>query len=140
MAETTMTGITLEDAKAMIEAAEGKAEEIGVPMCIAVADGGGNLVGFHRMDGAMLASIDIARNKAYSSVSLEMSTDEIGEAAQPGESLYGIGTTNDGRIVTFGGGFPVESGGDVIGAIGVSGGVPEEDVTVAEAGHGAFEG
>jgi uncharacterized protein GlcG (DUF336 family) len=91
------------------------------------------------MDDAMLASIDIARNKAYSAVSLKMSTEEIGEAAQPGESLYGIGSTNEGRIVTFGGGIPIESDGEVIGAIGVSGGVPDEDVTVAEAGHGAFE-
>jgi uncharacterized protein GlcG (DUF336 family) len=133
-----MTRITLDDAKGMIAAAEEKADEIDVPMCIAVADGGGNLVGFHRMDGSLLASVDIARNKAYSSVSLEMSTAEIGEDAQPGAPLYGIGHTNDGRIVTFGGGFPIESDGDVIGAIGVSGGVPEEDVTVAEAGRDAF--
>jgi uncharacterized protein GlcG (DUF336 family) len=139
IAETIMTEITLQDAKEMIEAAEERAEEIEVPMCIAVVDEGANLVGFHRMDDAMLASIDIARNKAYSSVSLKMSTEEIGEAAQPGAALFGIGNTNDGQIVTFGGGFPIESDGDVIGAIGVSGGVPDEDVTVAEAGHGAFE-
>lgn len=124
----------------MIAAAEEEAEEVGVPMCIAVADGGGNLVGFHRMDDALLASIDIARNKAYTAVSLKMSTDAVGEAAQPGESLYGVGTTNGGRIVTFGGGFPIETAGDVVGAIGVSGGSPEEDMTVARAGLDAFEG
>lgn len=135
-----MTDITLEEAKGMIATAEERADEVGVPMCIAVADGGANLVAFHRMDDAMLASIDIARNKAYSAVSLEMSTEEIGESAQPGASLYGIGGTNEGRIVTFGGGFPIEIEGEVIGAIGVSGGVPEEDATVAEAGRDAFEG
>jgi uncharacterized protein GlcG (DUF336 family) len=135
-----MTGLQLEDAKAMIAAAEEEAEDVGVPMCIAVADGGGNLVGFHRMDDALLASIDIARNKAYTSVSLKLSTEAVGEAAQPGEDLYGIETTNDGRIVTFGGGFPVEVDGDVVGAIGVSGGSPEEDMTVARAGLDAFEG
>lgn len=134
-----MTSITLKHAKPMIDAAEEQADEIEVPMCIAVVDGGANLVGFHRMDGTLLASIDIARNKAYSAVSLKMSTDEIGEAAQPGAALFGIGNTNDGRIVTFGGGFPVESDGDVIGAIGVSGGSPEEDMTVARAGLDAFE-
>lgn len=68
-----------------------------------------------------------------------MSTDKIGEAAQPGEALFGIGNTNDGRIVTFGGGFPIESGESVIGAIGVSGGSPEEDMTVAQAGLDASE-
>lgn len=93
----------------MIEAAKEKAEESGVPMCIAVADEGANLGGFHRMDRAMLASIDIVRNKAYSSVSLKMPTDEIGETAQPAAALYGIGDTTDGRIVTFGGGLPIES-------------------------------
>lgn len=134
-----MSDITLEEAKRMIATAEERAHEVGVPMCIAVADGGANLVAFHRMDDALLASIDIARNKAYSAVGLEMSTDEIGEAAQPGASLYGIGGTNEGRIVTFGGGFPIEHGGDVIGAIGVSGGSPEEDMSVARAGRDAFE-
>jgi uncharacterized protein GlcG (DUF336 family) len=137
--EEPMTEITLEDAKTMIEAAEEKVDEIEVPMCIAIVDTGANLVGFHRMDGALLASIDIARNKAYSSASLKMPTDEIGEAAQPGESLFGIGNTNGGRIVTFGGGFPVEIDGNVIGAIGVSGGSPEEDMAVARAGLNAFE-
>lgn len=135
-----MTRIRLEHAKPMIDAAEEQADEIEVPMCIAVVDGGANLVGFHRMDGALLASIDIARNKAYSAVGLQMPTDEIGEAAQPGAALFGIGNTNDGRIVTFGGGFPIESDGDVIGAIGVSGGSPDEDMTVARAGLDAFEG
>lgn len=135
-----MTGITLEDAKTMIEAAEREVDEVGVPMCIAVVDEGANLVAFHRMDGAILASIDIARNKAYSAVGLGMSTEEIGEAAQPGASLFGIGTTNEGRIVTFGGGFPIERDGEVIGAIGVSGGSPEEDMAVARAGLDAFEG
>ncbi|WP_336364625.1 GlcG/HbpS family heme-binding protein [Halalkalicoccus salilacus] len=134
-----MTEITLEHAKTMIEAAENEVDEVGVPMCIAVVDGGANLVGFHRMDDALLASVDIARNKAYSAVGLKMPTDEIGEAAQPGASLFGIGNTNDGRIVTFGGGFPIESDGDVIGAIGVSGGSPEEDMAVARAGLDAFE-
>jgi uncharacterized protein GlcG (DUF336 family) len=134
-----MTGIRLADATGMITAAEERAEEVGVPMCIAVADEGGNLVGFHRMDGALIASIDIARNKAYTAVSLQLSTDAVGEAAQPGGDLYGIETTNDGRIVTFGGGFPVEADGDVVGAVGVSGGSPEEDMTVARAALDAFE-
>lgn len=136
-----MTHVSLETATEIISAAEGKAAEIGVPMCIAVVDEGANLVGFHRMDDALIASIDIARNKAYSSVSLKMDTEAIHEASQPGESLYGIGDTNDGRIVTFGGGFPLEDGdGHVVGGVGVSGGAVEEDVEVARAGVEAFEG
>ncbi|QFU84587.1 GlcG/HbpS family heme-binding protein [Natronorubrum aibiense] len=135
-----MTDVTLDTAKEMIEAAEGEAAEIGVPMCIAVMDEGANLVAFHRMDGALLASVDIAQNKAYSSVSLKMDTETIHEVSQPGESLYGLGNTNDGRIITFGGGLPLEDeSGDVVGGIGVSGGSAEEDIQVAQAGADAFE-
>lgn len=139
MVDDTMHEITLEDAKEMIGAAEKKSTEIGVPMCIAVVDDGANLLGFHRIDDALLASVSIAQNKAYSSVALKMPTDEIGEVAQPGAALYGIGSTNEGRIVTFGGGFPIKSGEDVIGAIGVSGGSPEEDMSVAQAGLDGLE-
>ena len=135
-----MTNTTLDVAKEVIAAAEEKAAAIDVPMCIAVMDEGANLVGFHRMDGALLASVDIAQNKAYSSVSLKMDTETIHEVSQPGESLYGLGNTNGGRIVTFGGGFPLEDGdGAVVGGVGVSGGSVDEDMTVARAGVERFE-
>lgn len=135
-----MSEPTLDTGKAIIDAAEERAAEIDVPMCIAVTDEGGNLVAFHRMDGALLASIDIARNKAYSAVAMEMDTQTIQEVSQPGESLYGLGNTNDGRIVTFGGGFPLEDdAGDVVGGVGVSGGSADEDMDVAEAGVDAFD-
>lgn len=135
-----MTEVTLDTAKELIAAAEKKAEEIDIPMCIAVMDEGANLVGFHRMDGALLASIDIAQNKAYSSVSLKLDTQTIQEVSQPGESLFGLGNTNDGRIVTFGGGIPLkDEDGTVVGGIGVSGGSAEEDMDVAQAAVDAFE-
>ncbi|WP_152040744.1 GlcG/HbpS family heme-binding protein [Salinigranum salinum] len=134
-----MTDVTLDVAKQLVAAAEEKADEIDVPMCIAVLDDGANLVAFHRMDDALLASVDIARNKAYTAVTLKMDTEAVWEAAQPGESLYGIGETNDGRIVTFGGGIPLEADGTVVGGVGVSGGSVEEDVTVASAAVEAFD-
>lgn len=135
-----MTEVTLDVAKEIIAAAEEKAAEIDVPMCIAVMDDGANLVGFHRMDDALLASVSISQDKAYSSVTLKMDTKTIHDVSQPGESLYGLGNTNDGRIITFGGGFPLEDGdGNVVGAVGVSGGSAEEDMEVAQAGVEAFE-
>ncbi|CDK38443.1 MULTISPECIES: heme-binding protein [unclassified Halorubrum] len=135
-----MTTVTLDVAKQIITAAEEEAAAIDVPMCVAVMDGGANLVAFHRMDGALLGSVDIAQNKAYSSVSLKLDTEAIHEASQPGESLYGIGNTNGGRIVTFGGGFPLENDdGTVVGGVGVSGGSVDEDMTVARAGVERFE-
>lgn len=132
--------VDLDTATTLLDAAQERATEIGVPMCMAVVDDGTNLVAFRRMDDALLGSIDIARNKAYTAVALESPTGAIGEAAQPGAELYGIETTNDGRIVSFGGGFPLERDGGVVGGIGVSGGAVEEDETVASAGVDAFEG
>ena len=134
-----MTDVTLDVAKQLVAAAEEKAEEIDVPMCIAVMNEGGNLVAFQRMDDALLASISISQNKAYTAVSLKLDTETVWEVSQPGESLYGLGNTNEGRIITFGGGIPLESDGKVVGGVGVSGGSAEEDVTVASAAVEAFE-
>jgi uncharacterized protein GlcG (DUF336 family) len=130
--------ITLEEAKEIVSAAEHKAQEMGLPMNIAVMDAGRNLVTFHRMDGAWVASIDIAIDKAFTSAGRGLTTRKIGEMAQPGQSLFGINTTNGGRIVIFAGGLPLTRDGDVAGAIGVSGGTVDEDHEVAEAGVSAF--
>ncbi|HWR39149.1 MAG TPA: cob(I)yrinic acid a,c-diamide adenosyltransferase [Patescibacteria group bacterium] len=129
----------LEKAKKMIAAAEKKALEIGVPMVIAVVDAGGNLVAVERMDDALLASISIAQDKAYTAVALKMPTQTAAGVTQPGTPLYGLNTTNNGRMVIFGGGLPIMEHGKAIGAIGVSGGAVEEDVCVAEAGLAAWK-
>ena len=126
--------ITLEETKEIISSAEQKAHEMGLAMNIAVMDAGRNLVAFHRMDGAWVASIDIAIDKAFTSAGRGLTTREIGEMAQPGEPLFGINTTNGGRIVIFAGGIPLTRDGEVVGAIGVSGGAVDEDHEVAEAG------
>jgi uncharacterized protein GlcG (DUF336 family) len=132
------TVITLEEAKSIVSGAERKAQQMGQPMNIAVMDAGRNLVAFHRMDGAWVASIDIAIDKAFTSAGRGLTTREIGEMAQPGQPLFGINTTNGGRIVIFAGGIPLMRDGEVVGAIGVSGGTPDEDHEVADAGVAAF--
>ena len=129
----------LSAAKEIIAAAEARAGELGVPMVIAVVDGAGHLVALHRMDGALLASIDIAINKAFTACAVRMPTQELGALAQPGQPLYGIEVTNRGRMVIFGGGLPLYEGARVCGGIGVSGGTVEQDVAVARAGVEAWE-
>jgi len=126
--------IQLETATELIDAAESKAEDIDNPMVITVANSEGNLVAQHRMDGAWLASVSISRNKAYTAAALEMPTHELAEPSEPGNSLYGLQTTDDGRIVIFGGGYPLERDGELVGTIGVSGGAVAQDREVAEAG------
>jgi uncharacterized protein GlcG (DUF336 family) len=131
---------SLDTATELIEAAEARAEEIDNPMVIAVANSEGNLIAQHRMDDAWLASVSISRNKAYTAAALDMPTHELAEPSEPGNSLYGLQTTDEGRIVIFGGGYPlVDAGGDVLGAIGVSGGAVEQDMDVAEAGVARWE-
>ena len=130
--------ITLEEAQQIVSAAAQKAEEIGQPMNVAVMDGGANLKAFARMEKAWLASIEIAINKAYTSVALEVPTGDLAEMTQPGQPLYGIDATNNGRIVIFGGGIPLTRDGEVVGAVGVSGGSVDQDEEVAQAGVQAF--
>ncbi|UCG13541.1 MAG: heme-binding protein [Deltaproteobacteria bacterium] len=117
----------------LIAAARKKAEQIGVPMVIAVVDNGGNLVALQRMDQALLVSVDIAHNKAYTAAAVKLPTHELATLAQPGRPLFGIHNADGGRIVIFGGGFPLKLNNEIIGGIGVSGGSVEEDIQCAEA-------
>src|SRR5918911_574883 len=126
--------MTLEDARRVIAAAEKKAQEIGQPMNIAVADEGGNLVSHVRMDGAWLGSIDISINKAYTARAFDISTKDLATHSQSGGQFFGIHVSNHGRIMIFAGGIPLKKNGKVVGAIGVSGGSGDQDHSVAEAG------
>lgn len=129
-----MTSPTLADARAVIAAAEKRSEEIGQPMNIAVVDAGGNLVSHARMDGAWIGGIDISINKAFTSRAFDIQTKDLGDNSQPGDQFYGIAASNQGKIMIFAGGIPLTRDGNVIGAVGVSGGSGEQDQTVAEAG------
>jgi len=130
--------VTLNDARRIIAAAEKKAEEIGQPMNIAVADSGGNFVAHVRMDEAWIGSIDISIKKAYTSRAFDIATLNLAEYSQSGGQFFGIHASNDGRIMIFAGGIPLKRDGKVVGAIGVSGGSGEQDHAVAEAGAAAF--
>lgn len=128
-----MSQITLALSKKLIEAAEQEATKINVPMVISIVDSGGNLVACHRMDEALLVSVDIAQNKAWTSIAMKMPTENLAQATGSGKELFGINTTNNGRVVIFGGGIPLLEDNQIIGAIGVSGGSVKEDIQVAKA-------
>lgn len=136
---TTQTeNASLEDARRVIAAGEAKANEIGMPMNIAVVDGGGNLVAHARMDGAWIGSVDVAINKAFTSRAFDITTEDLADNSQPGGQFYGIQASNEGRIMVFAGGIPLQKGDKVVGAVGVSGGLGEQDIAVAEAAAAAF--
>ena len=127
--------VTLAAARAVIEA---YAQKIGVPMSIAVVNAGANPVAFVRMDGGWLGGIDVAQDKAFTARAFDMPTKELAGLSQPGGPLIGVDASNEGRVVIFAGGIPLKAEGRVIGAVGVSGGRPDQDHEVAEAGAAAF--
>lgn len=122
----------LQKALEMIRRAEQMSLEIQVPMVISVADEGGNLIAFHRMDDSLLASIAVSQSKAYTAAALRCSTKDAAKMILPGEALYGLQNTHPGRFCLFGGGVPVMVNGRCIGGLGVSGGTAEQDTAVAE--------
>jgi uncharacterized protein GlcG (DUF336 family) len=125
--------MTMEKAQLIISAGIVKAKEIGQPMNIAVVDVGTNLTAFARMDGAWLGSCDIAINKAFTAKAFDISTLEPGRNSQPGDQFFGIHVSNHDRVMTFAGGIPLKMNGQIVGAVGVSGGSGEQDQAVAEA-------
>jgi uncharacterized protein GlcG (DUF336 family) len=135
---TSIKTLQLPDARRMIAAATKKAEEIGQPMNIAVADAGGNLLAFERMEDAWMGSIDIAQKKAWTSRAFDIATKDLAEHSQSGSQFFGIHASNDGKVMIFAGGLPIKQDGKVVGSIGVSGGSGEQDHAVAEAGASAF--
>lgn len=134
----TQNGKMLEMAKKMAEAAEKKAIEIDVPSVICICDISGILVYCERQEDSLLASVQIAQDKAFTAAALKSATCDIADAAKESGSLYGLFSDCGGRLVTFGGGFPIMDGDKFIGGIGVSGGTVEEDMSVARAGLAAI--
>ncbi len=131
--------MSLKLANALIDKVKAKATDMGVNVVVAVSDKAGRPVSVQCMDDAYIASFDIAINKTYTSASLKMSTAQLANLSQPGQDLYGIQFTNNGKIVIFGGGEVLEADGHIVGALGVSGGTAEEDTAIAAYGKEVFK-
>jgi len=124
--------LSLKDAQAIVEGARAHAEKIGVPMNIAVVDTGGHLLVFVRMDRAILGSIDIALRKARTSVLFDSPSEALWGYCKPGGPAPATEYTNGG-LIPYAGGVPIRAAGSLIGAVGVSGGMPAQDGEVAKA-------
>jgi uncharacterized protein GlcG (DUF336 family) len=125
-------------ARCIIEASEAAATDMGLMMAIAIVDESGVLKAFSRMDGASLLSINLAVDKAYSAAAYGIPTHEWFDFIKADPPLL-HGITKTPRLITFGGGYPVEIDGEVVGAIGVSGGHYTQDMEVAQAGLAILE-
>jgi uncharacterized protein GlcG (DUF336 family) len=126
--------LTSEQADKLIAAARTKAKTIGIAVSIAVLDSAGHMQAFSRINGAWLGSSDVALRKARTSILFEAETQSIWDICKPDAESHGLEQTNGG-LVTFAGGIPLRApNGDLLGAIGVSGGQVEQDFVVAAAG------
>jgi len=123
--------ISLEQAQAVIQAAVAEARKRNWKMNLAVTDSGGNLVALQRMDGAMLASIQIAEHKARAAVTFRRPTKVFEDGVQLMHLTYLLAF--DG-IIASRGGIPLIDQGKIIGAIGCSGGTDSQDEVISEAG------
>ena len=130
--------LCIEDARILIEGAQQKAAQIGVPMCIAVTDDSGNLIAFERMNGGKAHSVHVSIDKAYTAGSARKATHEYNAANVPGNLAFGIHTESGGRISTVGGGLPVFIDDQCVGGIGASSGSPQQDMEVSQAGLDHF--
>jgi uncharacterized protein GlcG (DUF336 family) len=120
-------------AQRVVEAGRAASEEVEIPMSIAVVDQSGNLKAFTRMDGASISSIDLATDKAFTVISLGLgiSTANLFDFIKEDAPLQ-TGIPARDRMVALGGGSPIKVDGDVVGAIGVSGGHYTDDMKVVE--------
>ena len=124
--------IDIATAERAVDAAAKKAAEQGLKMCIAITDESGDLKAFRRMDGAPKLSIQIAEDKAYTAASFGLPTHVWFDFIKNDPPLL-HGITHTPRLIVFGGGFPIVLEGEVVGAIGLSGGHYNQDMECARA-------
>jgi uncharacterized protein GlcG (DUF336 family) len=130
--------IDIATAHSIIAAGESRAKELGISVSIAVLDNGANLKAFSRMDKAWLGSIDVAIKKARTSVSFEVESEKLWEFCRSTGPAHGMEITNGG-MVTFAGGVPLkDKDGILTGAVGVSGGMVDQDSDIAITAASAF--
>lgn len=129
--------ISTEAACAAAQAAVEKAKEIGIGINVSVVDSGATEIAFLRMNNSFLPSMTIAKDKAYTAAGFGFPTMQWGDVLK-GNAQLQAGITVRPNVVTFGGGLPIVEEGEVIGAIGVSGGSEEEDILCAQAGIDAI--
>ncbi len=135
---TTNTNLTLAGAQRAVNAAITAAQHIGVAACIVVCDRGGHPLATARMDGAPVLSMDIALNKAWTVTMFNGVPTAAWWSMIKDEPALVHGITHTPRLVVFGGGEPVQVDGQLVGAVGVSGGSAEQDVEIAAAGAAAL--
>jgi uncharacterized protein GlcG (DUF336 family) len=131
--------MSLEIAKKMLLAGREEAQSLGILCSIAIVDENGWLVALHRMDGAPIPTVDIARDKAWTAAAFKLPSSDVSRFGNPEMSGLGLNAQNwNDRLTTIPGGLPVEDGDEVIGGVGVCGGTVQQDVAVCQSAMAAI--
>lgn len=137
-----MPNITLAQASTIVEASLAKARELGLaPMTVVVLDPGGHMVALKREDGSGILRVEVATGKAWGGLGLgsgsRMLADRVASGAAGAAFVNAIASASGGRVVPVPGGVLVRQGGEVLGAVGVSGDLSDHDEACATAGIAA---
>ncbi|MBJ7221575.1 MULTISPECIES: cob(I)yrinic acid a,c-diamide adenosyltransferase [unclassified Brenneria] len=122
----------------LIKTAVDAAIKLHVPVAIALADRHGNSIMTYRMPDTLLVSSELAPKKAWTAVAMKTPTHLLGPSIQPGAELFQLESSTGGKVVTFGGGYPLWRNGRLVGGLGISGGSVEQDQHIAEAAISAL--
>ncbi|MCU1481002.1 MAG: Cob(I)alamin adenosyltransferase [Subtercola sp.] len=128
--------VSQESASSIIEGATAKAKELGVAAVIAVVDESAVLKAFYRMDGTLLLPVQVAQAKARSAALLSVDNGVMFDALEADPEMRS-GLIAQPGVTLMGGGLVLRDGDEIVGAVGVSGGSTEQDITIATAGRDA---
>jgi uncharacterized protein GlcG (DUF336 family) len=126
--------LSQEDSSGIVNAVLAAAKKESLNVCVCVVDGNGDLIALQKMDHASRVAMELCQAKAATAAIFGLPTNEIAPLAQPGQPLYGLLHMQGGRFTAFGGGFPVRRQGRVIGAVGIGGAEPGQDIWLARLG------
>ena len=131
--------LSYQEARQLLDAALAKAEEIAVPASVAILDSAREVAAFGRQDRAPLLTGEVAVGKAFTAASLRQPSGALAAATAPNGAFFGLAHASSRGLVTFGGGFPLIVDGEIVGAVGASGGSLEEDEAIASSAVVLFE-
>lgn len=128
-----MANITLDEAERVLQAAKKKAQAMGVKLSLSVVDARGDLICMVRMDGAPWRTPYVSRGKARASACFGIPSGDLTDRAMT-PVLRAVMEVERGEFVPGQGALPIFKNGELIGAIGGSGGTAQEDEDASRAG------
>ncbi|CNE52126.1 cob(I)yrinic acid a,c-diamide adenosyltransferase [Yersinia mollaretii] len=135
---TQPAGLGFSDVHQLVKLAVEAAMKLQIAVVVALTDRHGNLIMTYRMPDTLLVSSELAPKKAWTAVALKTATHQLSRTVQPGADLFQLEASTGGKVVSFGGGYPLWRHGQMVGGLGISGGSVEQDMHIAEAAISAL--